>query len=109
MRRRTIPIPYHTGPFNISQSKHCSLWWITYLTVNVADVYKFLQKIRPGVALVVGKGAQQGQNRSGENEMTHSRQKTAATFNVWDVCYRLIACQLARVVRVHVCCYSLRA
>lgn len=111
-QRRTIPVSRHTCSFNISLSKHAlsghSWWRATHLTVvYVAGVLKSPKKMRPEIALVVGKGAQRGQNKCGEDEMTRSQQRIAATFT-----YRMLfigACQLARVVRVHVCYYSLRA
>lgn len=75
---------------------------------NVANVQTSPKKIRPEIALVAGKGAQQEQNNPG-------RIKRNDTFTTENCSYTnvnyviILACQLARVVRVHVCYYSLRA
>ena len=74
---------------------------------NVADVQKIPMKIRPETALVVCKGAQQRHNKSGYNEITHAQQRSVAALT-HRVLFILVS-QLARVVRVHVCYYSLRA
>lgn len=70
VQRRTIPISSHTSLFNIFSVKILSQQPLLLVdsickSNSVADVYKSSQKIRPGIALVVGKGAQQGQNKSG--------------------------------------------